>query len=161
SGPEPRSQPKEEHQATLVTAQSLHGGIIDDQAWELKHAGLDWRRAVLSRCLSGPALLVALTARLAGRFFARCFPEAPFGGVHQRLSSGALLIRQKAVSNVVLKARLPPVLFFPLRFAMPPSLPVLPSQAFPWSVTTPTNPAVGTKRIRSLPDSRRAALADT
>jgi hypothetical protein len=29
------------------------------QAWELKQAGLDWRRAVLSRCLSGPALLVA------------------------------------------------------------------------------------------------------
>jgi hypothetical protein len=29
------------------------------QAWELKHAGLDWRRAVLSRCLSGPGLLVA------------------------------------------------------------------------------------------------------
>jgi hypothetical protein len=29
------------------------------QAWELKRAGLDWRRAVLSRCLSGTALLVA------------------------------------------------------------------------------------------------------
>jgi hypothetical protein len=29
------------------------------QAWELKRAGLDWRRAVLSRCLSGSALLVA------------------------------------------------------------------------------------------------------
>jgi hypothetical protein len=29
------------------------------QAWELKQAGLDWRRAVLSRCLSGPALLGA------------------------------------------------------------------------------------------------------
>jgi hypothetical protein len=29
------------------------------QAWELKRAGLDWKRAVLSRCLSGPALLVA------------------------------------------------------------------------------------------------------
>jgi hypothetical protein len=29
------------------------------QAWELKRAGLDWRRAVLSRCLAGPALLVA------------------------------------------------------------------------------------------------------
>jgi hypothetical protein len=29
------------------------------QAWELKRAGLDWRRAVLSRCLTGPALLVA------------------------------------------------------------------------------------------------------
>ena len=29
------------------------------QAFELKQAGLDWRRAVLSRCLSGPALLVA------------------------------------------------------------------------------------------------------
>jgi hypothetical protein len=29
------------------------------QAWELKQARLDWRRAVLSRCLSGPALLVA------------------------------------------------------------------------------------------------------
>src|SRR5262249_31551783 len=29
------------------------------QAGELKQAGLDWRRAVLSRCLSGPALLVA------------------------------------------------------------------------------------------------------
>jgi hypothetical protein len=29
------------------------------QAHELKQAGLDWRRAVLSRCLSGPALLVA------------------------------------------------------------------------------------------------------
>src|SRR5262249_48395026 len=29
------------------------------QAWELKQAGLDWRRAVLSRCLSGAALLVA------------------------------------------------------------------------------------------------------
>jgi len=29
------------------------------QASELKRAGLDWRRAVLSRCLSGSALLVA------------------------------------------------------------------------------------------------------
>ena len=29
------------------------------QAWELKQAGLDWRRAVLGRCLTGPALLVA------------------------------------------------------------------------------------------------------
>src|SRR5262245_40143932 len=29
------------------------------QAWELKRAGLDWRRAVSSRCLTGPALLVA------------------------------------------------------------------------------------------------------
>jgi hypothetical protein len=28
-------------------------------AWELKNAGLDWRRGVLSRCLSGPALEVA------------------------------------------------------------------------------------------------------
>jgi hypothetical protein len=28
-------------------------------AWELKCAGLDWRRAVLSRCLAGAALLVA------------------------------------------------------------------------------------------------------
>jgi hypothetical protein len=29
------------------------------QAWELKRAALDWRRAVLSRCLAGRALLVA------------------------------------------------------------------------------------------------------
>jgi hypothetical protein len=29
------------------------------QAWELKQAGLDWRQAVLCRCLTGPALLVA------------------------------------------------------------------------------------------------------
>jgi hypothetical protein len=29
------------------------------QAWELKRAGLDWRRAVLSRCLGGAALFVA------------------------------------------------------------------------------------------------------
>jgi hypothetical protein len=29
------------------------------QAWELKQAGLDWRRMVLSRCLAGTALLVA------------------------------------------------------------------------------------------------------
>jgi hypothetical protein len=29
------------------------------QAYELKQAGLDWRRAVLSRCLTGSALLVA------------------------------------------------------------------------------------------------------
>jgi hypothetical protein len=29
------------------------------QAWELKQARLDWRRAVMSRCLMGPALLVA------------------------------------------------------------------------------------------------------
>src|SRR5262249_27446394 len=28
-------------------------------AWELKQAGLDWRRLLLSRCLSGRALLVA------------------------------------------------------------------------------------------------------
>jgi hypothetical protein len=28
-------------------------------AWELKQAGLDWRRLILSRCLSGRALLVA------------------------------------------------------------------------------------------------------
>ena len=28
-------------------------------AWELKQARLDWRQAVLSRCLSGAALLVA------------------------------------------------------------------------------------------------------
>jgi len=29
------------------------------QAWELKQAGLDWRQAVLCRCLQGTALLVA------------------------------------------------------------------------------------------------------
>src|SRR5262249_6741682 len=29
------------------------------QAWDLKQAGLDWRRFALSRCLTGPALLVA------------------------------------------------------------------------------------------------------
>src|SRR5262249_25259791 len=29
------------------------------QGWELAQAGLDWRRAILSRCLTGPALLVA------------------------------------------------------------------------------------------------------
>lgn len=29
------------------------------QAWELKRAGLDWRHAVLSRCLQGVALVVA------------------------------------------------------------------------------------------------------
>src|SRR5262249_49828250 len=29
------------------------------QAWELKQAELDWKRAVLSRCLSGPGLMVA------------------------------------------------------------------------------------------------------
>jgi hypothetical protein len=40
----------------LMAAPSLR---IYRQAWELKQAGLDWRRAVLSRCLSGPALLVA------------------------------------------------------------------------------------------------------
>src|SRR6266851_1184728 len=28
-------------------------------AWELKQAGLDWRTAVLSRCLTGPGLVVA------------------------------------------------------------------------------------------------------
>ena len=28
-------------------------------AWELKCAGLDWKRPILSRCLAGPALLVA------------------------------------------------------------------------------------------------------
>jgi hypothetical protein len=28
-------------------------------AWELKRAGLDWRQLLLSRCLSGRALLVA------------------------------------------------------------------------------------------------------
>jgi hypothetical protein len=29
------------------------------QAWELKQAGLDWRTAMLSRCLTGPGLVVA------------------------------------------------------------------------------------------------------
>jgi hypothetical protein len=36
-----------------------HSLRIYPQAWELKQSGLDWRRAVLSRCLTGPALLVA------------------------------------------------------------------------------------------------------
>jgi len=43
-------------QLHLMTQHSLR---TYRQAWELKRAGLDWRRAVLSRCLSGPALLVA------------------------------------------------------------------------------------------------------
>src|SRR5262249_25294772 len=40
----------------LISPYSLR---IYHQAWELKQSGLDWRRAVLSRCLTGPALLVA------------------------------------------------------------------------------------------------------
>src|SRR5262249_8589250 len=37
----------------------LHSLRTYRQAWELKQAGLDWRQAVLGRCLMGPALLVA------------------------------------------------------------------------------------------------------
>jgi hypothetical protein len=36
-----------------------HSLRIYRQAWELKQARLDWRQAVLSRCLTGPALVVA------------------------------------------------------------------------------------------------------
>jgi hypothetical protein len=43
-------------QLHLMTQHSLR---TYQQAWELKRAGLDWRRAVLNRCLTGPALLVA------------------------------------------------------------------------------------------------------
>jgi hypothetical protein len=43
-------------QLHLIARHSLR---IYRQAWELERAGLDWRRAVLSRCLSGPTLLVA------------------------------------------------------------------------------------------------------
>jgi hypothetical protein len=40
----------------LIAQHSLR---LYSQAWELKQAGLDWRHAVLSRCLTGPTLLVA------------------------------------------------------------------------------------------------------
>jgi hypothetical protein len=36
-----------------------HSLRVYGQAWELKQAGLDWRQAVLSRFLTGPALAVA------------------------------------------------------------------------------------------------------
>jgi hypothetical protein len=40
----------------LIDRQSLRLYV---QAWELKRAGLDWRQAVLSRFLAGPALMAA------------------------------------------------------------------------------------------------------
>jgi len=40
----------------LTEAHSLRVYVL---AWELRKAGLDWRQAVLSRCLTGPALEVA------------------------------------------------------------------------------------------------------
>lgn len=40
----------------LIREHSLRTYVL---AWELKRAGLDWRAMVLSRCLMGPALLVA------------------------------------------------------------------------------------------------------
>jgi hypothetical protein len=43
-------------QLQLIEPHSLR---VHLQAWELKQAGLDWRRAVLSRCRAGPAVLVA------------------------------------------------------------------------------------------------------
>jgi hypothetical protein len=45
--------------ATHLHLIAQHSLRVYRQAWELKRAGLDWRRAVLSRCLAGPALLVA------------------------------------------------------------------------------------------------------
>jgi hypothetical protein len=45
--------------AAQLHVMAPHSLRVYHQAWELKQAGLDWRRAVLSRCLAGPALLVA------------------------------------------------------------------------------------------------------
>jgi hypothetical protein len=45
--------------ATYLHLIAQHSLRMYRKAWELKQAGLDWRRAVLSRCLTGPAFLVA------------------------------------------------------------------------------------------------------
>jgi hypothetical protein len=45
--------------AAQLHVMAPHSLRVYHQAWELKQAGLDWRRAVLSRCLAGPALLVS------------------------------------------------------------------------------------------------------
>ncbi len=64
-----------------------------------------------------------------------------------------------AVNRVVLKAVWPPVLPLPWRLTVWPSVPLVWSQAYAWSVTTPS-PVVefGMKRIRSLPESSRAVV---
>src|SRR6516165_7656471 len=45
--------------AAQLHSMALHSLRTYRQAHELKQAGLDWRRTVLNRCLTGPALLVA------------------------------------------------------------------------------------------------------
>src|SRR2546423_304178 len=90
---------------------------------------------------------------------------SPFRPGHMLLdhdvSTGALLTTHVAVSAVVLKAVLPPVLPLPFRFTLPPSLPLVWSQAYACKLTVPAKPAFGTKRIRSLPESNCVAFTDT
>jgi hypothetical protein len=87
------------------------------QAWELKQAGLDWRRAVLSRCLTGPALLVARlkadpsfaseAARVQAFIAAGAGCRATYFHHAQKLRPSA------DVPNIVLKHTTPPAEEFP------------------------------------------------
>jgi hypothetical protein len=88
------------------------------QAWELKRAGLDWRRAVLSRCLSGSALLVArLQADLS--FASEAARVQAFiaagGGCRATYYHHARKLRPSTdVAKMVLTAKAPPVEDMPL-----------------------------------------------
>jgi hypothetical protein len=87
------------------------------QAWELKRAGLDWKRAVLSRCLSGPALVVARlladpsfpseAARVQAFIAAGCGCRATFYHYARKLRSPA------DVPKIVLTSKPPPAADMP------------------------------------------------
>jgi hypothetical protein len=62
--------------------------------------------------------------------------------------TGASFTRHVAVSVVVLKAVLAPVLPLPVRFAEAPSLPLPPFQAYACKLTVPEKLALGTKRSK-------------
>jgi hypothetical protein len=83
------------------------------QAWELKQAGLDWRQAVLCRCLSGTALVVARLQ--ADRSFAneaarvRAFIESGAGCRATYFQHARKLRPQAAPPKLLLSHTAPPV----------------------------------------------------
>jgi hypothetical protein len=98
----------------LIAQHSLRGY---HHAWELKRGGLDWKRAVLSRCLSGPALVVARlladpsfpseAARVQAFIAAGCGCRATFYHYARKLRSPA------EVPKIVLTSKPPPAADMP------------------------------------------------
>src|SRR5262249_20988805 len=76
-------------------------------------------------------------------------------------SVGAVFTARVAVSDVALNAVKPPVAPKPNRLAVPPSVPLVPSQAFACKLAIPLKPAAGTKRTSSRPDSNSAVPEET